>query len=353
MEPSLEPPNTSGKAQACMLVLCGIPGSGKSTVAAALAAAAEASGALVTLVDFDKPAGDLLEEFDPEKWKKDRAVSLESVSQALKQSLTISAATATATPTTTATTCTHSSNTTEKHLVIVDDTMHYRSMRAECWRIARTTGAAYLFSHIKCPRDVALERNKLRPPGQRVPEEVFKRTVAIFEPPEESSHCPFDSNNYRVALETQVNVLMGEKHSDDTSRIKIEEGQALWQRVLAAWGPPAPAPFDEEAEEARVTEARKHTAESLIHHVDVQTRKYLTEVLSSSSLQHQQQESSGSGGGGGGEKKKIAADLNKERRQILERFRAEVLENERDISHERASEIIDGFRKCCGGYISS
>lgn len=330
-----------------MLVLCGIPGSGKSTIAAALAAVAEASGTLVTLVDFDKQAGDFLEDFDPEKWKKHRATSLQAVSQAL-ESLKQNENSNSDIDAITTTICFSSTNDrtikTRNHIVIVDDTMHYRSMRAECWRIARAAGAAYIHAHINCPLETALERNELRPPGQRVPEEVLRRTAAIFEPPEENQHCPYDSDTYKVLLDIEESFEIQKKKSSDI-RSKIN-GKALWSRVEDAWGPPAPAPFDEKADEARIAEARRGTAESLLHHVDVQTRKYVTEVLSSFSSSS----SSSSPAGGKQEKKNIAEDLNRERRRVLERFRTEVSEKKVDTPYEHASELIKGFEKYCRDY---
>ncbi len=350
MNPSLDPPNNPNKAQACMIVLCGIPGSGKTTVATALAAAAEASGTTtITVIHFDKQDGELVEEFDPEQWKKDREASLEAVSKALMSSNTE------INYTNTATSSDNNSSVNKnkgRNLVIVDDTMHYRSMRAECWRIARSTGAAYLYSHIKCPIERALERNNHRPRGQRVPEEILKRTASIFEPPEENQQCAYDTERYRVMLDLEDGVLIeGEANSSS----KITSGNALWCRVEAAWGAPAPAPFDEEAEELRIVEARKVTEGSLIHQVDVQTRKYLSEILSSIAQKEEQEaEESGDGGGGSGakeEKKKRAEALNKARRQALDTFRSEFLDKE--CSSERAYEVIEEFKTYCRDYLAS
>ncbi len=326
-----------------MLVLCGIPGSGKSTIAAALAAASKtANSPAVFLFDFDKPTGDLLAEFDPEKWKQDRASSLLAVFQALS-SLDGNSYANTSTATSAAT------KVNQQQLIIVDDTMHYRSMRAECWRIARATGAAYLYSHIKCPIEVALERNSHRPAGQRVPEEVLKRTAAMFEPPEENQSCLYDSELYQVMLDTEEFQIDDGESSSASKKI---DGKALLCRVEAAWGPPAPAPFDEEAEAERISEARKTTSESLLHQVDVQTRKYLTELLSSLSQQEQQEQEhveSWRGSGGGDKKKKMAGDLNKERRQVLEQFRAELVTNVCD--DDRAHDMLEAFKNSCREYL--
>ena len=370
MEPSKESSNPSNQARCCMLVLCGIPGSGKTTIAAALAAAAEASGTSVTSINFDThPAErlsftDPVEDFNPEKWKADRAASLHAVSQALLSSTnTLEKSSDAAT-----TAATNISN--GKHLVIVDDTMHYRSMRAECWHIARTTGAAYLYSHIKCPLEIALERNNNRPPGQRVPEHVLKRTAAIFEPPEEktSQSCPYDSEKYRVVLHTEKveNIVSSSEIFSEENEDEKMDGEVLWACVKAAWGPPAPAPFDEEAEEARISLARKATEENLLHQVDVQTRKHLTEVLSSINQQQHQQGSGNDDGDSGDrgftflitkeEKKKIAEELNIERRRVLDNFRSKLLLKNELIKEEmwtkHAKEIVDAFEKQCREYIN-
>ena len=60
------------KANCCLLLICGIPGSGKSRIAAALLSAAAADGVAASVIDFDKqtPLETLGEgEFNPEKWK--------------------------------------------------------------------------------------------------------------------------------------------------------------------------------------------------------------------------------------------------------------------------------------------
>lgn len=66
------------KAKCCLLVLCGIPASGKSTLARALAAIAQAHGIATSIIEFDDhmpmeppPLSQSEDQhaFDPEKWK--------------------------------------------------------------------------------------------------------------------------------------------------------------------------------------------------------------------------------------------------------------------------------------------
>lgn len=64
------------KAQKCLLVLCGIPGAGKSSLAQAMAGLASAAGVATSIINFDDhlvqeadtDASATLE-FDPEQWK--------------------------------------------------------------------------------------------------------------------------------------------------------------------------------------------------------------------------------------------------------------------------------------------
>ena len=182
--------------------------------------------------------------------------------------------------------------------------MHYRSMREECWKIARATHAAYLQIHVTCPLRTAIERNNARDIHKRVPKEVIIRTAKVFEPPEYST-CVWDTWQSTIVLDGSDASFLPEKGI----RLDCEE---IWAGIWAAWGGPAPEVLDKEAEEERIAVARHATAEDLIHGVDVATRQILTATLSQLLTESKNQD-----------KAKIAAALNSYRRDLLAQLRTQ------------------------------
>ena len=126
----------------CLLLvaLCGLPGSGKSTLCAQLAACAQGEGVACHTVSFDafEPKGAA---FDPTAWKVcftarrlrvfRRALSLSQLQEGRLQAvrhvddLLLAGATA------------------GRRVVLVDDTGHLTSMRADLHRLARSHGASF------------------------------------------------------------------------------------------------------------------------------------------------------------------------------------------------------------------
>lgn len=69
-------------------------------------------------------------------------------------------------------------------VVVLDDTFHYKSMRREARKVARTSNAGLVIVHVDVPLDVCLLRNAHRLPlHRRVPEHSLRRIHATLEPP--------------------------------------------------------------------------------------------------------------------------------------------------------------------------
>lgn len=79
-----------------------------------------------------------------------------------------------------------------------------RSMRYEFVQLARKHQAAYIQLYVKCPLEVALQRNAMRPDHQQVPEPVMRRMAQLLEVPGSSKHAwdadpiVLDSSNLNV-----------------------------------------------------------------------------------------------------------------------------------------------------------
>jgi tRNA uridine 5-carbamoylmethylation protein Kti12 len=106
-------------------------------------------------------------------------------------------------------------------LIVVDDNMYYRSMRQECYRLARQLGTAYVQVHLQVPLELALQRNRDRQPDMQVPESALRRMAASFEEPGAAAG------------------RLWEKH---TLTVGQEEGvETLWARIWLEWGAAPPA----------------------------------------------------------------------------------------------------------------
>jgi len=138
-----------------ILCLCGIPGAGKSTLAQhLLRAASHSSAALVCFDAFQAPAA----EWDELTFHVGRAAALQHLEQQLEQN----------------------------QVVVVDDTMHLRSMRREVYALGRARGVPVVVIWLRAPLALALARNSTRVPAYQVEESAIGRIHTALEPPDGS-----------------------------------------------------------------------------------------------------------------------------------------------------------------------
>lgn len=149
----------------------------------------------------------------------------------------------------------------KEDVIIIDDTMHFRSMRAQCWKLARTYGYGYCQIYTACGSDICLERNRDRNEVAKVPDHVLNRMIEIFEPPDRGGgRCPWDG--FTVTI--------------DTSLFPENGSKALLEQVLEMWKAPAPCLKDEKQLDPLI---RKLTVESFVHQVDLQSRQIIHRAL--------------------------------------------------------------------------
>ena len=122
-KPPAPPANGS---DACLVVLCGLPGAGKSTLCRTLRDSMdvlfEAPSPKIWHVCFDDVENSLAassqaESFSAEVWQKSRKKAHEAVERLLSKN------------------CAAGSG--NRHLILVDDNMYYRSMRHSMFQLAR------------------------------------------------------------------------------------------------------------------------------------------------------------------------------------------------------------------------
>ena len=141
----------------CVLCFCGLPGSGKTTVSLELQKLCNLHGipnARIRFDEYEKKEYEKLDtgentthlkvmkkKFEPESWKRARDACFRAVRDALDDADDGNEGGASGA------------------LVILDDTMHYKSMRREAYRYAREFRAAFIVVHVDVSEEECWMRN--------------------------------------------------------------------------------------------------------------------------------------------------------------------------------------------------
>uniref|UniRef100_A0A7S0PQR6 ATPase AAA-type core domain-containing protein n=1 Tax=Ostreococcus mediterraneus TaxID=1486918 RepID=A0A7S0PQR6_9CHLO len=309
------------EARDVLVVLCGVPGSGKTTLARAVCAMIDAGEAVMpskmscvssfeahhVSVDAHEralrdAAGARPEDaFDAEAWKSARARARARAAELL---------------------CDEDDGDEEedggdgggggastsrrrrrvRRVVFADDNNYYASMRWEWFQIARERGAACVCAYVVAGDDenghiptggvdIARERNARRA-SDRVPDEAFSRARRTFEAP---------STRSRLDDESSLSLWSFPTVRIDTHACDYDVAVA-WASIVAAWGAaPKKLRTAEELESAR-EETRRNAA----HAVDVRSRKAVSLAIARADASS---------------RARVAAIVNDARRELVARVR--------------------------------
>jgi len=140
-----------------LIVLMGLPSSGKSTIAKLLSIALKDEYDIVNIVigtdEIRKLVPSQMEQFDPSQEPLIKDLTLNFIKFCLKNN----------------------------YLVINDDMNYYKSMRHELKQIAEEDQAHFILIHIQIPLEIALEWNENR--GLPIPQEVIQTVYERFDEP--------------------------------------------------------------------------------------------------------------------------------------------------------------------------
>lgn len=283
----------------CVLCFCGLPGSGKTTVSLELQKLCNLHGipnARIRFDEYEKKEYEKLDtgenttqlkgmkkKFEPESWKRARDACFRAVRDALDDADDGNEGGASGA------------------LVILDDTMHYKSMRREAYRYAREFRAAFIVVHVDVSEEECWMRNSRRDDGDvlKVPREAFERLAAAFDRPGKGGYDADEAfdKNYMVVKPPKKGSGGGSGSSNNTSSSNIEEEEkeyaafchSLLDEIYARWlTDETPRRKDEldllKLKRERSATDRVITAANTVHDVDVQTRKLTTEFMKKISL---------------------------------------------------------------------
>lgn len=225
------------RAPLFLVAACGLPASGKSTLADAICEVAAKGGHSCTHVKFDsfehRALADNDGAFDPAAWHDARRAAFDAVRDAAATS----------------------------SVVIVDDVLQLSGMRRHVVRVAESLGAAHAQLCVSCAPGERRARNDARSGVARVPAEAVARLELSWEDPRTSPH----------GFDTARTV-----HVDATSPVDASD---VWSRLAAHWG--APAVHPSELARRRLAVARAATASSFLHQLDLGQKARVRELLSS------------------------------------------------------------------------
>jgi tRNA uridine 5-carbamoylmethylation protein Kti12 len=238
---------------AVLVLLCGLPGAGKSTLARSVASALGSHGEIqskfaaetgseprVKIVSFDEVEERIAEELADgasvdaeelqlEAWRRSRKEATHEVECALRDGANV---------------------------VVVDDNLYYRSMRYTFCQLARRLRIGLCMLFLDCDPAEARRRNAARTPVERVPDEVIARMESRLERPDAVVH---KWERHSVVLSAASSAVTNEPH-------------AAIAALLAAWHDPRLEEEQRECAEAAAAKDRARNRESLLHAADLALR---------------------------------------------------------------------------------
>ena len=341
---------------ASVLVMCGLPGSGKSTFASAMRTNINTCVACgirydpIVLIDYDEIANDIVRksssksahtatfsETDLQAWRDSREAALSQLETVLRNYFAESDA---------------DDNTSHSNLlVILDDNFFLRSMRRDTYKVcqgvasglsdasdaaddtARNSALTVGFSVVlvDTPLDVCLERNSLRKGKARIPEETLMRMASALERPDPKA----SSGDYQKKFEVNSFTIEYPGNRDEEIDACADDTFALFRDKIQARLDAArnnsvvPPQKEEKVDPEALQRAREQTKKSRIHQADCLLRNLVGAV--------------------GRADKSMGRSANNARKRVLQQVREDSIAADAGGDSDNGAyekDIADAFKKC-------
>lgn len=304
------------RAFTCLCIFCGLPASGKSTLARAVIALTAKQGWRATVVSYDEMILDeafrirSVDDHDLQQplteWKVHRQAMLHCIEHMLQnpqgmaplapschinsdawrlcvQSLQLTG------------TVENSKTEQSPMLILLDDNFYYPSMRYEVYQLARKYSLGFCQVYLHCPVEVCIDRNLKRP--QHLPTKVILDMARRMEPPSVGRNS-WEKNSITL---------------DSTSNLSEEDMQRLLELLSCSLNNP-PSPMKDDAEQKEADRLR--SASSVVHQADQACRRLVSEAMKSAKESKVPPECMRS----------LSAELNESKTRLLHNLRKQVLQ---------------------------
>lgn len=273
-----------GSTQAALVMLCGLPAAGKTTLSCLLLERGpeqlrrqlDVPGVRIWHLCFDAVLARLETEqhgvvgFDPELWHRAREIILTATRAHCMRIADAPGASASSQPSLTLAdiaSCALDGEDGERcvDVLVLDDNMHYRSMRKAYYRIAREAKLGLCTLCLPIDADAAADRDAARPEAERVGRSTIELMAEALQWPEPEKH-PWECSV--LTLDPPPAVL-------DETRLWTELGAAISRPVQAT----AITGVEAEARAATSAQSTAQNAENATHQLDLRLRRTIGEHL--------------------------------------------------------------------------
>ncbi|XP_066549871.1 L-seryl-tRNA(Sec) kinase isoform X1 [Amia ocellicauda] len=301
-------PGGAACSPACLCVLCGLPGAGKSSLARDLPAVLGRRGWGCLVLGYD----DLIPEEAFERRGEDAGVPADTQSswRSYRQGVLRCLDRFLQSPSCAAAECgaPGGPETWDRFvrclrespgaplIIILDDNFYYPSMRYEVYQLARKYSLGFCVLYLQCAMSTCLSRNRRR--SRPLPDRVIEDMALRIEPPDPRKN-PWEQSSLALC---------------STDGLSQQDGQKVMELIAAALDKPL-SPVQDLSEEKDT--ARRICASSVLHQVDQACRRLVSQAMQDA----RDRDASPSG------MRALAAELGQLKGRLLEDLRRRALQD--------------------------